>query len=50
MFHPHGSTEIAGLMIRAYQPLVSFNKAGYETLISVGGTLEGSVSTKYTQV
>ena len=32
-----GPPEIAGLMIRAYEnPLVSLNKAGYETLISGG--------------
>ena len=31
-YHGHPS------MIRAYEPLVSINKAGYETLISEGGT------------
>ena len=33
--------EIAGLMIRAYKPLVSLNKAGYLTLISAGTGMLG---------
>ena len=41
---PRAPAEIAGFMIRAYEnPLVSLNKAGYETLISEGGTLGGLV-------
>ena len=27
------------VLIKAYEPLVSLNKAGYETFISEGGTL-----------
>ena len=32
-------TEIAGLILRAYESLTPLHKAGYYTLISEGGTL-----------